>query len=114
MDSFCRCLCSCNGCNIRHLRLNCCFTQIAVVLYSTLADRRIYDELDFSVCNHIGNIRASFVKLVCLNRRHTCRSQISKGSACCNDLKSISDKALCHFNHFVLILIIHGNQNGAF
>ena len=60
-DSICSHSCGSDRCNIRNLSLNGSLPEIAVVMDAALAHRRIYDQIDLPVCDHIQDIRASFV-----------------------------------------------------
>ena len=60
-DSFCRCLCRCDGSEVRNLCLDGCLSQITVIVNTVFSDRRVDDQVDLSVGNQIQNIRTAFV-----------------------------------------------------
>jgi hypothetical protein len=54
----------CRRCrDIRHFILDCRFSDIRIVIITSLADRRINNQMNLPVLNRIDNIRPTFVKL---------------------------------------------------
>ena len=47
------CLCGSHGCDVRDFLTDGCFTQVAVILYPALADRRIYAPLGVLIIRSI-------------------------------------------------------------
>ena len=63
-----------NSSHVRYLRLNRRLSQIAVVMYAVLANRRIDNQINLAVCDKVKDIWTPFIKLVYLFSLNACAS----------------------------------------
>ena len=97
-------------CDIRDARLDGILSEIAVIMNTVFADRRVDDQLDLAVCDQVNNVGSSFVELLdalCVNAGLL--DQIA-GAACGQDLETAVIKDLSDFRNFRLILLVDGDQ----
>ena len=75
-------------CDIRDARLDSILSEIAIIMNTVFADRRVDDQLDLAVCDQVNNVGSSFVELLdalCVNAGLL--DQIA-GAACGQDLET--------------------------
>ena len=107
---------SCRACridrgDIRNACLDGVLPQIAVVVNTVFADRRVDDELYFAISNKVKDIGASLIELLDAFSGNACfLDQIACASRS-QDLEAAFTEDRSNFRHFRLILFVDGDQD---
>ena len=90
------CLCGSHGCDVRDFLTDGCFTQVAVIQCAVCTSGGIDNQVDFAVCNQVGDVGSAFAQLIDELGNNACICQNLLGAFCCEDMEACICKALCH------------------
>ncbi len=82
-------------------------------MHAVLAHRRIDNQVEIAVGDHIPHVGTSLVELLRLRGRNPCRRDQIIRAFRGHDLKAVLRQASGHFHHLILILLVDGDQHSA-
>ena len=97
--------------HVRDLRFNRRFPQIAVVVDAFFSGRRVDDQVDLTVGNHIQDIRTSFIQLVYPLRRDSRLLDQSAGLSRRHNPEPAVRKSSGDLHHFRFVSAVHRYQH---
>ena len=89
------CLCGSHGCDVRDFLTDGCFTQVAVIQCAVCTSGGIDNQVDFAVCNQVGDVGSAFAQLIDELGNNACICQNLLGAFCCEDMGSFVCVASC-------------------
>ena len=87
--------------------------DVRIVLHASLADRRVDDQLDVAVLDHVQNVRTAFVDLRNQTRTDAVRAQVVARAFRRIDAESHHRQFAGDFQRFGTVFRIDGDQHGA-
>ena len=109
-DSLSSCPCSRDGGHVRNLAFDGSLAQVTVIVDAVLAYRRVYDQVDLAVGDHIQDIRTAFVEFLYLLSLDSRFADQITGSSCSYDFESIFGEASGNLYDLCLVLAVYGDQ----
>ena len=82
------CLCGSHGCDVRDFLTDGCFTQVAVIQCAVCTSGGIDNQVDFAVCNQVGDVGSAFAQLIDELGNNACICQNLLGAFCCEDMEA--------------------------
>ena len=110
---------SCRACridrgDIRNACLDGVLPQIAVVVNTVFADRRVDDELYFAISNKVKDIGASLIELLDALSGNACFLDQIAGASGSEDLEAAFTEDRSYFRNLRLIFFVDGDKDGSF
>ena len=102
-----------NGGHIGNFGLDGCLSQVAVIVGAFLADRRVNNQVDLAVGDHIQNIGPPLIYLVHVFCFYACFLDQAAGFSRGQDFKSAVRKTAGNLYDLVLVPAVDGDQDSA-
>ena len=103
--------CGGDGGHIRHFCFDGSFSQVAIVMNAIFPYRRVDNQIDLAVGNHVQDIGAAFGKFVHPFGRDACFPDEGAGGFGGQNVEVVIGKDFGDFHHFGFVFPVDGNQH---